>query len=55
MVHGDSSEYTHECEVVFNPSDRNVKLYAVRYAGLHATSRVQGEGGDIGMDMHTDI
>jgi hypothetical protein len=57
MVHGDSQDYTHECEAVFNPSDRHGKPYAVREAGLHATSthRMRGEGGDIGIDMHTDI
>jgi hypothetical protein len=57
MAHGDSPHYTRECEVVFNQSDRHGKLYAVREAGFHATSthRMRGEGGDIGMDMHTDI
>jgi len=57
MGHGISPHYTNECEVVFNPSDTHGKLYAVWKAGLHATSthRMRGEGGDIGMDMHTDI
>jgi hypothetical protein len=55
MVLGDSRHYTHECEVVLNPTEGRGQQYAVREAGHHATSThsVRGGAGDFGMDPHT--